>query len=216
MTGQIHEGREDAAAGREARSGRRGLAQFRRHQGGAMAIEFGIIAMPFFALFFAIIEVALMFWTNQELETAVSQISRQVLTGESRDRYTNENASENTEAFKKDICARASVLVRDCVGKLSVDVRIYSSFDQAGRGATAGIPVRNGALDTTGFGYTQPGGGQIVVVRAVLAYPVLFAGWSEALVNITANSEGKLVKERALIASTAFRTEPFLSSAPGP
>jgi hypothetical protein len=39
---------------------------------------------------------------------------------------------------------------------------------------------------------------------------VLFSGWSSALVNITKTRDGEPTKEHALIASTAFRTEPFL------
>jgi pilus assembly protein Flp/PilA len=191
----------EAASRRNTRRWR-GLVQFRRHQGGATAVEFGLIAIPFFALIFAVIEMALMFWTNQELETAVSQISRQLLTGESKQRYNNTDPAQNTAKFKQDICDFASQLL-DC-SKLTVDVRTYASFAAAQTGTAGSNPLQGGALNTDGFGYTQPQGGQIVVVRAVLAYPVLFSGWSDALVNITQT------KEHALVASTAFRTEPFL------
>lgn len=200
----------EAASRRNRRRRWRGLAQFRRHQGGATAIEFGFIAIPFFMLVFAIIEIALLFWTNQELETAVSQISRRLLTGEAQQRYNNTDPAQNTEKFKQDICDFASVLVADCMQKLSVDVRTYASFDAAQTGTAESSPLQGGALNTDGFGYTQPQGRQIVVVRAVLAYPVLFSGWSSALVNITSTKDGEPTKEHALIASTAFRTEPFL------
>jgi Flp pilus assembly protein TadG len=208
MTVHADDEQVEAASGRNTRRRWRGPVQFRRHQGGATAVEFGFIAIPFFMLIFAIIEFTLLFWTNQELETAVSQISRSVLTGESKQRYTD--PAQNTEKFKQDICNFASVLVTDCMQKLSVDVRTYTSFAEAQTGTAGSNPLQGGALNTDGFGYNQPQGKQIVVVRAVLAYPVLFSGWSNALVNITKTKDGEPTKEHALIASTAFRTEPFL------
>jgi pilus assembly protein Flp/PilA len=204
MTIHADDRQGEAVPRHNASNGWRGLVQFRRHQGGATAIEFSFIAIPFFMLIFAAIEMALMFWTNVELETAVSQISRRLVTGESRQVYTSTNAADNTRAFKQDICNFASILVTDCMQKLTVDVRTYASFDEAQTGIAGSNPLQGGALNTDGFGYTQPQARQIVVVRAILAYPVLFNGWSNALVNITNTNE------HALIASTAFRTEPFL------
>ena len=56
------------------------LRRFRRDQRGVTAVEFGMVATPFFALLFAIIETALVFWTTQVLETAVTNASRRVYT----------------------------------------------------------------------------------------------------------------------------------------
>src|SRR5687767_4432546 len=82
---------------------RRLLTRFRRSQDGATAIEFSLIALPFFLLFFAIVETVMMLWTNEVLEEAVSEASRRLLTGASHARYAG-SASSNTEAFKNDIC----------------------------------------------------------------------------------------------------------------
>ncbi|RDJ26876.1 pilus assembly protein [Bosea caraganae] len=196
-----YDGQDEAILQCGTRRRWRRLVQFPRDQGGATAVEFTLVAIPFFALIFAIIELALMFWTGQELETAVSQVSRRLLTGEARQRYTSPDPKKNTDKFKQDICGAASLLV-DCA-KLTIDVRTYGSFANADTGTAGSSPLQGGTLNTEGFGFTQPTGGQIVVVRAVLAYPVIFAGWSNVLANINGTSE------RALTASTAFRTEPF-------
>jgi len=188
---------------------RRGLIRrFRRDQDGATAVEFALVITPFLALLLAIIETALMFWTNQILEDAVTQASRTLLTGQSRDLYpaasddpSEPGAPTNTTKFRDAVCANAPALV-DCT-KVQIDVRSYASFAGAQAGTSGSNPVAGGALNTAGFKYNQTGPGQIVVVRAVLEYDLLFTKWSTALANIGAG-------KRALVASTTFRSEPFV------
>ncbi len=52
------------------------FARFRRSEDGATAVEFALISVPFLALLVAILETALLFWTSQVLEEAVSETSR--------------------------------------------------------------------------------------------------------------------------------------------
>lgn len=180
--------------------GRRiGLRRFRRDDSGATMVEFAMVATPFFALMGAICEMAMLFFTTQVLEEAVFQTSRTLLTGRSYERYTGTPAA-NADRFRQDVCARAPVLV-DC-SRLSIDVKAYNSFDNAGTGTTSPVRGAGNALDTSGFGFTQPQPKQIVVVRAVLRYPVYMAGFSNALINVGGG-------EHAVIATTAFRAEPF-------
>lgn len=175
------------------------LNRFRRNQDGATAVEFAMISVPFLMLLAAIIETAMMFWTSQVLEESVSQTSRRLLTGEALTRYTG-NAAANTAAFKNDICANSPGLV-DC-SKLVIDVRTYSSFAGAKTGIDGSNPITAGGLNTTGFGFNQPQAQQIIVVRAVLEYPLFFTSWSSSLANI---GEGR----RGIVASSTFRAEPF-------
>lgn len=175
------------------------LGRFRRSQDGATAVEFAIVAVPFLMLLAAIIETAMMFWTSQVLEESVSQTSRRLLTGEALTRY-NKSGAENTAAFKNDLCANAPGLV-DC-SKLVIDVRTYSSFASAKTGVDGSNPITAGGLNTTGFGYNAPQPQQIIVVRAVLEYPLFFTSWTSSLANI---GEGK----RGIVASSTFRAEPF-------
>ena len=175
------------------------FARFRRSEDGATAVEFALISVPFLALLVAILETALLFWTSQVLEEAVSETSRRLLTGEALTRYTG-NAATNTQAFKNDVCANAPGLV-DC-SKLVIDVRSYTSFANAKNGTDGTNPISAGGLNTTGFGYTAPQPQQIVVVRAVLEYPLYFTYWSASLANIGSGRRG-------IVASATFRTEPF-------
>src|SRR5580692_1890976 len=56
--------------------------RFARHQGGATAVEFALVLLPFLALMFGIIETALVFFADQTLETAVANSARLILTGQ--------------------------------------------------------------------------------------------------------------------------------------
>jgi len=182
------------------------FGRFRRSQDGATAVEFGFVALPFLMLLWAIFETALMFWTNQVLEEALSQASRSVLTGQSRDLYKSTNPATNAEAFRDAVCARAPLGLIDC-SKLSIDVRSYADFGAASSGTASNNPLAGRKLDTSSFSYSQPGPGQIVVVRAVLDYKLFLTVWaSEALANIGDPGSGR----RGLVASVAFRTEPFI------
>jgi pilus assembly protein Flp/PilA len=193
----------NAAAASPSRRGRwRLIKRFQRSQDGATAIEFALIAGPFFLLFFAIVETVVMLWTNAVLEEAVSEASRRLLTGASHARYTG-SASANTEAFTNDICNYATGFI-NCE-KLKVDVKSYSSFASA----EIGSPLSGGLIDTSSFAYRQPQPGDIVVVRGVLEYTSLFSQWSDVFVTSDGN-------RRALVASAAFRTEPYTAPVPPP
>lgn len=185
-------------------AGRLLLRRFRRSQDGATVVEFAFAAVPFFALLFAIIETALMFWTNQVLEESLSQVSRSLVTGQSRTLYTGSTGAVNATKFRDNICALAPMGLIDC-SKLYVDVRVYNSFATAGSETSANNPVAGGSLNTSGFTYVQPQGNDIVVVRAVLDYKLFLTSWaSTSLANIGAGRRG-------IVVSMAFRAEPFVA-----
>lgn len=182
------------------------LKRFGRDERGVTVVEFAALATPFFMLMFAIIETALIFWTNQVLEESLSEASRSILTGRAVTLYND--AATRTGQFRDAVCTRAPTLL-DC-NKLTIDVRSYASFEAAKTGTSGSNPISGGALNTSGFGYnSQPQPGQIVVVRAVLEYRILLNQWNGALVNI---GQGR----RAILASSAFRTEPYTVQASSP
>src|SRR3954465_3007767 len=86
------------------------LAMLRRLRGsrrGSAAVEFALVAPMFFALLFAIIETALMFFASQVLETATQDSARMIMTGQAQ------SASYTAAQFKADVCSRISVMF-DC------------------------------------------------------------------------------------------------------
>jgi len=159
---------------------------------GAVALEFAIVSIPFFLLLFAILEMALMFFIGQVLDTATVSASRLIRTGEASVRYLNLTQDQ----FKAKICAGMVNLV-DCDTRLYVDVQSYSGFGAY----TPTSPLdKDGKITTTH--YTSGNKSEIIVVRSFYAWPVLF--------NLLARSTTRLASgDQLLGAVVAFQTEPY-------
>ena len=168
------------------------LRRFIRHQDGATAVEFAMVAAPFLAMMFAIIETALVFFAGQALETAGADSARLIMTGQAQTQGFDQTA------FKNAVCGKIYGLF-DCAAGLYVDVKNYSSFSAI----NTNKPIdASGNLQTGTFGY-QPGGpGDIVVVRLMYQWPVYVS-----LLGLNlADSAGS---KRLLMSTIAFRNEPY-------
>ena len=187
MTSQIAGVR--AKAGRVAT--RVGLARFRRDETGVTAVEFGLVALPFFALMFAILETALVFFAGQTLETAVSNAARLIRTGQAQQQGFDAND------FKDQICVLVMSLF-DCDAKLVFDVRTYETFDSV----NLLKPVDEDGNLVTDFIYEPGQGGEIVVVRAFYEWPTFSSLLGLDLSNMANGTH-------LLSATAAFRNEPF-------
>jgi Flp pilus assembly protein TadG len=170
---------------------RRLLPRFVRHQKGATAVEFGLIALPFLALFFAIIETALLFFAGQTLETAAADSARLILTGQAQQQGLTQ------ATFKTEVCKRITALM-NCSDGIYVDVKKYSSFGAV----TSPNPVSNGTLDPSSFTYVPGAPGDIIVVRLYYQWPITVAIWNAGLINLNGS-------KRLLVATSAFRNEPY-------
>src|SRR4030088_1891571 len=80
------------------------LRRCRRNRRGSAAVEFALVAPVFFALLFAIIETALVFFAGQVLETMVQDSARQILTGQAQ------TATFAQADFKTLVCSKIPAL----------------------------------------------------------------------------------------------------------
>src|SRR5471032_2889596 len=80
------------------------LRRFRRNRRGTAVIEFALVAPVFFALLFAIIETALVFFAGQVLETITQDSARQILTGQAQ------TAAFTQADFKTLVCSKIPAL----------------------------------------------------------------------------------------------------------
>lgn len=181
--------RRIAMANGAIRSG--ALGRFRRERGGAAAIEFALVAGPFFFLLFAIMEVALVFLASQVLDMATTKAARLILTGQAKTQNFDQ------AAFKNAVCQNASILI-SCSG-IAVDVRTYNSFSAA---STARPVSGSGQVNYGSMTYTQGSGGDIVVVRVVYEWKTVMPTFGLTIGDL---SNGN----RLLMSTTAFRNEPF-------
>src|SRR5690242_19878208 len=165
--------------------------RFARRQDGAAAVEFALVALPFLALTFAIIETALVFFAGQTLEAAVADSARLIMTGQAQ------NASYSASDFKTQVCNRIAGLF-DCSGGVYVDVRSYSTFG----GISSAQPVTNNQFDPTKVSYSLAGPGCIQVVSLYYKWPIYVSLLGDNLSNIGGNY-------RLLAATAVFKNEPY-------
>jgi Flp pilus assembly protein TadG len=171
------------------------LRKFRRNRRGSAAVEFAMIATPFFALLFAIIETSLVFFAGQVLETGLQDSARLLYTHQAQDQGMTQ------AQFKQDLCNRVSVLLTCSV--IDVDVKFYA----AGSAITITDPISGGNYDPSGFTYQTPPAGSTatVVARAFYQWPLIVTGLGYNIANIGRNTSNS---KRLLAATAAFRVEP--------
>ena len=176
------------------------LVHFARRQDGAAAVEFALVAVPFLALLFAILETALVFFAGQSLEATAADVGRLVMTGQAQTTdYKTGTASATgwtADDFKKAACARLSGLF-DC-SQLYVSVQSYKNFS----GYSYSDPVQNGKMtvDVNNLPYSAGTTGSIVVVQLYYQWPILVSLLNTSLADINGN--------RLLVATAVFRNEP--------
>lgn len=169
------------------------IIRFGRKQDGAAAVEFAIVAVPFLAMLFAIIELALVFWAGQVLETAVHDTSRLVMTGQAQ------KQNFDKARFQTELCARVLGLF-NCNTGMIIDVRTSGAFASAN--LSKPTFKSNGQVDDTGFQYQTGGPGDIVVVRVMYEWPLIMRTFG---LDLADTPSGK----RLLMSAVAFRNEPY-------
>ena len=165
-----------------------------RHEDGTAAIEFAVVAAPFLALLFAILESAFIFLAGQTLETATMGSSRLILTGQAQ------NQGYSMSSFQQSVCQSLASFF-NCSSVL-VDVRTATNFCSA----NTSLPLQNGQVQNN-FTYSPGNPGDIVVVRLMYQWPtyVSLLGLSTALSNMSGNNN-------LVMATAAFRNEPYQST----
>lgn len=177
---------------------------YSKNKDGATAIEFALLAIPFFMLLFAILELAIIFFISSTLSHAVSESGRQIRTG------NFQNCGQ--AAFKTAVCDKMKGL-GSCNQSLRIDVVSEPDFksimlpDVPNPPASApGDPkptIPNGAYD-------ESPAGNPVVVRAVYYHKLLLPPQLTRLENAPGSGTN------VISVSTAFRNEPFPTQACAP
>ena len=167
------------------------LRRFHRNRHGSAVVEFALVAPIFFGLLFAIIELAMVFYASQVLETVTQDSARQIMTGQAQ------LASFTQAQFKNLVCSKV-VAMFDCVNGISIDVKSYSAF------ASINIadPIDAGKNFVPPNNYLPGGPGDVVVVRLFYQWPLFVTGLGFNISNLSGS-------KRLLTATAAFQNEPY-------
>lgn len=157
---------------------------------GAAAVEFGMVALPFCLMLFAILELGLVFVTDSVLENATIETGRLVRTGQAG------TQGMTAEQFKTSLCSRMSIFASDCATRATVDVREIPQF-----ATTPPDPMAGGTFSTAALTYTNGDPGDLILVRVWYRQPLLTTFMAQGLSRM---NDGAAM----LTATTAFRNEP--------
>jgi Flp pilus assembly protein TadG len=170
---------------------RKAFRRFRRNSRGSAAVEFALVAPVFFALLFAIIETAIVFFAGQVLETVTQDSARMIMTGQAQ------TGGYSQGQFKDYVCGRVSVLF-DCANGIYVDVQSYPAFTNV----SITDPINGSKNFIATMQYSPGGPGDIVVVRLFYQWPLFVTGLGYNIANLSGS-------KRLLAATAAFRNEPY-------
>lgn len=170
------------------------LRRFRRDRSGSTAIEFTLLALPFCALVFAILESCISFAGQEVLSNAADDVARQLRTGQIKAGAMNENA------LKTMICDDLSVIVATGCPGLVVDLRQYPTFADAAKEKIKLTSDRD--IDTTGFAVTPGPSMSKNMLRVFYKWPVMTDFMSASMSNL---KDGNTLH----FATVTWQNEPF-------
>jgi Flp pilus assembly protein TadG len=168
---------------------------FARDRKGVTAVEFGLVAIPFFWLMMGLAENGLIFNTQSNLDFALMEVQREIRTGRAQ--------TEDMDAadLRTQICNRMSGIMgtaAECELRLHLDVRAFPSFEAL----DAPDLVDGAEIDEDAIQFDPGQPSEIVLVRALYEWQLLTPLISETMANFG--------NDTRLLASTAlFVNEPY-------
>lgn len=168
----------------------RGLPKDER---AATAVEFAILVTPLLFLILAALQLGIIFFAGQCLQSAAISSARELMTGSAQD------AGMSRSQFQNAVCTNAPVLFT-CSG-IMVDVQSASAYSNI---STTPITVTydaNGNVTNT-WSYSPGAAGDIVIMRVMYNWPVVAGPLLPGLAN---QPNG----DRLLVATSVFKNEPY-------
>lgn len=138
------------------------LGRFRRDKEASVAIEFGMLILPFSLVIFAVLESCASFAAQQVMANATDEAARQIRTGQEQ--------GVDSERLKKLICDDLSIIVSDGCPGLMYDLRQYTSFPEA---ADDVVRMNDGDVNSGGFRVDPGGPDTINMLRVFYRWPIM-------------------------------------------
>lgn len=196
---------------------------WRRDERGTTAIEFAMVAAPFFFFAFAIMGIGLQFFTINALEHGVESAARQIRTGQMQNGQMVGGAKVDFTVadFKELVCTQAGMFIEDdCESKLVVhidsgagwqDVSATPCLDDSGNLRAATGNATDAITTKTG------GANQVVLVNVCYDWQLGGDMWNilwKLLVTEPWDTDERDLNpnhgDKVVIQSIAtFRTEPY-------
>ena len=174
---------------------RRLLARFEQARSGSTAVEFALVALPFLALLFAIIELGMIYLISTTLSDATTDVAREIRTCQLQGKVSVQKDLET------DICNDGAMtwLGGLCTSNIYSDSTVYTSFSASN---SASSPISSKTLNMSSNNAVNIGAaGDIVLLRTYYTWGLVVPGLDGLVAQL---SNGNFVVEAAAV----FRNEP--------
>jgi len=172
-----------------------------RGRRGTTALEFAMLAIPFWMILLGLIELGLDFYVQLALDYAVQEGARKLQTGAA-------NAASSVTIFKTDCLCPIVAPFLNC-NQISLNVYPVSTADyylnaQAGGGT---IPLSNGTLNTSSWSFSTSGAATPMFMQAIYTSVPVVAGFIPGFAVKSAAGPVHVTSS-----TIGFINEPFTSS----
>jgi Flp pilus assembly protein TadG len=178
-------------------SGSKSSGKFSRNDNGSVAIEFGMVSIPFLILVFMLFGFAMYFFVMNSLDKGMDETARLLRTGQAQ------KADMTVSQFKSNICSKAGGWIQ--CPKVEVFVQKFATWD---------VVTPTACLNSSGSVNTNTASGSDKIA--------LYSGTASEIVLVTTCYKwefsqklpfftfGNMPDGSMMIqSSTAFRTEPY-------
>jgi Flp pilus assembly protein TadG len=178
------------------RSAFRRLLTLKRDERAATAVEFALLITPLVALILASLQLSIIFFAGQELQSATVSASRALMTGTVQQTTPALTAQQYKTQY---VCPPVAFLL-NC-NNIMIDVESGSSYSQI---STTPITITYDAHGnvTNNFAYSTGSPGDIIILRAMYNWPVVGGGLLPGLADQSGGNH-------LLICASVFKTEPY-------
>ncbi len=186
-----------------------------RSKDGAAAIEFAILAIPYFMIIFAIIETFVAFAAEQLVTNAVNTLGRQLRTGQITYQMNRPDTDMNdVTKFRRAFCEEVSIMIQcseaeiSTPSKLYIDARTFASFAAIPKSIPRKSTAAYADIDPTSFKFTPGGPSTINMLRAYYRWQVI-TDLVRPYITTIRPSDGSLPSDFLIVATTAFQNENY-------
>ncbi len=171
-----------------------------KNQRGASAVEFALVMPVFLLLMMSTFEVGWFYFVNATLDTAITDISRKIRTGQ-----VQGGTGFDKDDFFNDIVCPSLSFFGDCNQVATAEVKTYSSFSELSLDSGSFV-CRGDDAEAINNIQVDPGTeSSIVRVRLCVLYRTLNPAIG---INLATSPNG----DRRLKTTFIFRNEPYLKN----
>ncbi|MBY3138689.1 pilus assembly protein [Rhizobium laguerreae] len=184
-----------------------------RSREGAAAIEFALLAIPYFLVIFAILETFVAFAAEELVSNGVDTMSRRMRTGQityNLGRTTDMNQAQFRQAF----CDEISILIRCSAtevatpSKLYLDVQTFSTFSAIPTTIPKVSTDKYADINTAAFKYAPGGAGTINMLRAYYRWEII-TDLVRPYITTIRPSGGSMPSQYLIVGTAAFQNEQY-------